>query len=289
MSDDLVAQFRALIESIDVPANDAITDEAIEIYERGHDVLMMYRGDPNVLVQALRIFVSSGVRPLIYAGAAHLMIIVSHKQGRRWGREGIEFAETLQARAANYSLNSMHVALLGVALMRIREKDTQARAMLDTIREDFPDAEKSMLFILAEMNYWEDRNAIDQVERWAQIGLQHAGNPVRSMTILGSLADMFISMPNGSGYKQALAYYQQVVALNPDDPWAWHNMSIIHREQSNYEKAALCNYRALAIMPFGNAFDVQKFLVERFSKQRHKDPVHEVPRYDAVPPKRNKR
>src|SRR5947209_7874692 len=132
MSDSLVAQFQKMIESLDIPANDVITDKAITLYETGQDVLKMYRGDPDVLMQALRVFISTQVRPLIYAGAAYVMLNAAYISGSEYDPEGVKYAQTLYDRAANLCWNSLHVALLEVSLFSQQKQLDQMRSALDS-------------------------------------------------------------------------------------------------------------------------------------------------------------
>jgi tetratricopeptide (TPR) repeat protein len=282
MSESLVKHFRQLIETLDVPGDDLITDEALARYEAGRDILLMYRGDPDILMRALRTFISTQARPLIYAGAACVVISASYISGGKFETEGIDYARSLHGRAASYSRDSFQIELLDVTLLRHLKQMDKMRSALDSIRDHYANAQTSIGYIFAEMDYWDQRANITEFEKWANIGLEHAQNNVHRLNVLNRLAGTYLKMPKFVGSKQALAYYQKIVTLDPEDPWAWHNMSIIHQHESDYEQAAFCNYRALELMPFGNAFDMLRALVERFAKQRHKDPIQEVARYNVA-------
>lgn len=289
MAQDLVEHFRKLIQSVEIPNNDVITDEAIAVYESGRDVLLMYRGDSDVLVKALRTFISTQVRPLIYAGAAQVVISASYVSGGKYDAGGISYAKNLYELAANYSLNSLHVALVEVAILGQRKELDKMRFALDSIRDHFAEAKTYFGYILGEMDYWYNSSNIPEFGKWANLGLEHARNNIHRLNILNRLGSIYLTQPKNVGYKQALTYYERVVSIDPEDPWAWHNMSIIHHHDGNYEQAAYCNYRALELMPFGNAFDVLKTLVDRFAKERHKDPIQEVARYDLETRKPSRR
>lgn len=63
---------------------------------------------------------------------------------------------------------------------------------------------------------------------------------------------------NKSDFGDAIKLYRRVVALDPQDPWAWHNLSWIYLEQGDLDNAEECNARALAIMDFGMARLIQR-------------------------------
>ncbi|MBA3469549.1 MAG: hypothetical protein H0T53_07880, partial [Herpetosiphonaceae bacterium] len=71
------------------------------------------------------------------------------------------------------------------------------------------------------------------------------------------------------GYPDAsIAAYQELAKITPDDPWMWHNMSIIYFEKKQFREALHCNTTALKIMEFGAAYTVQRQLKQERKKQR---------------------
>ena len=68
--------------------------------------------------------------------------------------------------------------------------------------------------------------------------------------------------------EQAAQAYDQVLAIDPRDPWTWHNKSVVLQQLGRYREALECNIRALEIMDFGVAQDVRKAIL------RHLDEVN---------------
>ena len=58
--------------------------------------------------------------------------------------------------------------------------------------------------------------------------------------------------------EQAAQAYDQVLAIDPRDPWTWHNKSVVLQQLGRYQEALDCNTRALEIMDFGTAQDMRK-------------------------------
>src|SRR5688572_8446193 len=103
MSDEQVAYFRELFSKLDIPTLDAITEEAQAIYQQGCDILLLYRGDPNILLQGLQAFMATGVRPYVYAGAAQVMIAAAYIGGGTYHQPGLDQAEILLRQAQKYA------------------------------------------------------------------------------------------------------------------------------------------------------------------------------------------
>jgi len=69
-------------------------------------------------------------------------------------------------------------------------------------------------------------------------------------------------------YDVSIAAYQELAKLTPDDPWMWHNMSIIYSDKEQFRAAARCNAIALRLMEFQAARDVQRWLRHQRRQQR---------------------
>ena len=54
--------------------------------------------------------------------------------------------------------------------------------------------------------------------------------------------------------------YNNLAKLTPNDPWMWHNMSLLHLRKGKLVQAWKCNKKALEIMPFENAFNIQRLM-----------------------------
>jgi tetratricopeptide (TPR) repeat protein len=68
--------------------------------------------------------------------------------------------------------------------------------------------------------------------------------------------------------EQAAQAYGQVLAIDPRDPWTWHNKSVVLQQLGRYEEALECNTRALEIMDFSTAQDMRKYLLYAIEESR---------------------
>lgn len=80
-------------------------------------------------------------------------------------------------------------------------------------------------------------------------------------------------------YEESLGLFHEVVKIDPNDPWAWHNMSWMYLRLKDYTNAGSCNDRALRIMDFGVARNIQKSLINHWSQNRNPDVLKDVPPY----------
>jgi tetratricopeptide (TPR) repeat protein len=72
--------------------------------------------------------------------------------------------------------------------------------------------------------------------------------------------------------EEAIAAWDEVNARYPNDPWAWHNKSILLRDLGRLEEALVCSERALAIMPFEMARKVGRSIRAKMAEAAGEKP-----------------
>src|SRR5690606_17702487 len=112
--------------------------------------------------------------------------------------------------------------------------------------------------------------------QWNEIAFKNAQNNIQRLFALNSLAGSYLKKNRNN---EALGLYREVVKIDPNDPWAWHNMSILYMKGNDYTNAGICNDRALRIMDFDAARQVQRSLIKEWSKARRPDLLSETPPY----------
>ena len=73
MSNQIVDLVVNLVEKDELPLRNAFTEEAYTLFEQGNDLLLMYRGHPDILLQALNLFANTQNRAYFYAGASQIV------------------------------------------------------------------------------------------------------------------------------------------------------------------------------------------------------------------------
>src|SRR5262249_8537169 len=70
-------------------------------------------------------------------------------------------------------------------------------------------------------------------------------------------------------YEEALATYDLVNQRYPQDPWTWHNKSLLLMSLGRYPEALACSQRALAIMDFHAARMTGMRIRAQMAEARH--------------------
>lgn len=273
-----VYYFRDLLARITFPTDDTITETAYKIYHQGLDVIRLYRGDDYILMQALKIFLATEVRPYVYAGAAKIMAAISYIGGDQFDRTGMENAMVLLRQAQQYGPDRFEIQIVELQLMSMKKEFASLRRALNKL-QSHPQFGHDFSCAVLEMDFWESKSNLRKVREWYQTALERAQNDIHRLTVYSVYADV---LSKNKLYKESLQIYEEVVKLDPDDAWAWHNMSISCLQQGDIEKAGIYNHNALSIGQFGAAQHILQQLVEKWVKQRQKDTLQEVPRYLAT-------
>lgn len=272
MSDENVRYFDEMLKKIDMPTDTAVSEDAREIFERGRDMMLMYRGHPDTLMQALHYFMATESRPYAFAGAAQVMYAASYLSGGKYDEEGVRIALKWLTSAQEINPHRFEINLLETGFLKDK---AQVRALLDRLRTH-PEARTSFRYAMAEMDYWDDMNDLDKVKHWNQVAFQNAQNNTQRLYALNAMASTYMTK---NMLEESLGLYHEVVKIDPNDPWAWHNMSWMYLRLKDYTNAGSCNDRALRVMDFGVARDIQKSLVNRWSQNRNPDVLKDVPPY----------
>lgn len=275
MSDSLAQRFINLIHDTPFPSGEEFTEEALGFFEYGTDIILTYRGDSSVLVQAFKVYLATDNRAYAHAGAANVLICASYIGGNKNDRQALEEASLLLENAKLFAPNRYEIQLIEAILCNAYDDVTGLETILNNLQR-FPQSSTDSNYAIAQMRLWYQRNDLKRTRHWYNMAIERAENEIRRVYIIGFMADVLLGLKLN---KEAIQQYRQVVELNPNDPWAWHNLSILYMREQEYEKAGECNRHALDIMPFGNAEHINKDLIEIWQKTSHKDPLREYPRY----------
>lgn len=90
MSNELLEATQEIIDQLGVPITNSITPAAQERYMEGLDLMLTYRGDPEVLWDALQVFESTGSRAYICAGIALTLNHAAYIQGDKYDKHGLQ-------------------------------------------------------------------------------------------------------------------------------------------------------------------------------------------------------
>jgi tetratricopeptide (TPR) repeat protein len=223
--------------------------DAPEVFNRTVARVRRIRGDWDMLREPIGIFAGLP-RPLCYVGAAEVMHRLSYHGGTTFVPEGLrqglrfiarsQYTEAMQPDALVIrtkllaaSTSKIWLELADQTLERLREVDPGHRRL--------PDAAATIYLRRG------------QHERAIACYDQLLANPPSADEAFVAQANRAAALERLQRYDEAIEAYRHVLQVDPNDAWAWHNMSLLLLNQGRLEEALQANTRALSIMSFGNA------------------------------------
>jgi tetratricopeptide (TPR) repeat protein len=223
-------------------------------YEAGLDVINMYRGDPSVFVEGLRRFQASRSCSYAQAGVAYTLAVASFAGSQTPDRRGLQNAMQWLERSQNYEPDRSEINFIEAVIYLNGKQFDKARMVLDYLTNQDP---QNYYLIITEMEYWDQRGDEQKYFQWADKGLEAANQKGRQIFVMNSLAGFYLSKGD---FEKSINVYLNLAELDPDDPWLWHNLSVMYVELEMFKEANQCNKQALSIMDFGAAREIEQVI-----------------------------
>ena len=216
----------------------------------------------GALTEPIDIFIGLP-KPLCYVGAAEVMRVFSYLRGTISAPvgliQGLRFVEQAQymfpdqpdALVARINLLTSYP---GEQWIDLAEETLAILKLVAPRHPRLPDAESNLLIRLNRLN-----DALVCIERT----LGNPPTPEEEHVALARKARILDRMKYSAS---ALAAYDVVNQRYPDDPWAWHNKSLLLISLSRLDEAWACNQRALSLMTFGQALKTREGLLARYAQ-----------------------
>jgi tetratricopeptide (TPR) repeat protein len=247
----------AAAEKIPTPQETAVTSTALSTYKKGLDKVNSYRGHPANLFQALQLFQETGCEPLFYGGVAYALFAASYKQNVTYERAGLATAHTWLARAQAIAPDISEINFIGVFLLLYSGRSAEAHSLIQSLTA----AEPYGYYVrTALLDYYTIKQDEAKLTKTYQQTLTLAKTIDRRAYLHNRLGRYYMLL---NAFPKSLAAYRELAQITPNDPWMWHNMSIIFLTRRNYLQALRCNKIALQIMDFGNARHVRQVIYGR--------------------------
>lgn len=254
MSETLSDQLNQFINKANWPQGTALTNQSYSVYEHGIDTLNMYRGQPQVLVDALKIFQSCGVQAYAAAGCAYALMVAAYQSGDSYSATGLEFSRNWLIKAQDAAPGHVEIDFIEAELYIHLGELENARIVLDELTKVTP---PHFYVCLTELYYWYTLKDQEQYQHWYEVSLPQATTQFRKICLLSRAAGFFMAMEE---WKKVIATYRDLAALDPQDPWLWHNLSLAYYHLERYDKAQQANQQALSIMDFPTAREMEQLL-----------------------------
>lgn len=194
-------------------------------------------------------------KPFCYIGAAEIMFRLAFLRNRIWAPVGLRQGLRFLARAQYHEpfqpdLLVIRTKLLaGCANPQWLSLAEQTLAILKRVAPEHPRIPN------AEQLIFEQRGRIEDAIACTDRTLAHPPSPEEEYIALSNKALLLQQLKR---YEESLALYGQLASRAPNDPWMWHNQSLMLYNLGRYADALQCNDRALALMQFGVARDFRQ-------------------------------
>lgn len=259
MSDD---QFRYILQvahQIEWPSNREILPGSQAVYEQGLDLLNTYRGHPEVLVEALRIFHSTNVLPYALSGLAATLSASSNIMGNNFNAAGLGEALRWLNHAQSMASDRLEINFIEAQIAIQARRVEIARQLLDKLAKD-PQSQKNFFFCTTEFFYWDRLGNLPKVQFWHDKAQAAVTNSMQHYFVRHIFAAFYL---NNNLYLDYIREAQGLTRISPGDPWLWHNLSVVHFRLKQFPEAEFCNQRALSLLQFGAAQEMREQLRRR--------------------------
>jgi tetratricopeptide (TPR) repeat protein len=257
MGHELLEQVIDVVNRTQWPDVPFINAKSQQIYEAGMDILNLYRGHPQVLLDALKTFYQTGAQPYAYAGVAGVLISASYSHDEIYDAQGLAEAQRWLEGAQSIVGDRVEINVLEALLYLNLKQFENARLVLDHFQHE---NYEHFLIALTEMHYWARKRDIQQLYEWYRRAAVLATTKPRKIVITSALAGCYLT---NRCFPQALQAYKLLAQLDPQDPWLWHNASIAHFHLQQYRDAEKCNKKALEFMDFKAARDMEQLIKKK--------------------------
>lgn len=255
------------------PKTNTITPQAREMFLAGLDAANTYSGNFDDLLDPLQGFFQIGVLSYALAGSARILSLAAFIGDDRFDPDGLQKAQDLIRTANRFSPGQPEIELVEAGLWINLKQYPNARQVLDRIsKADF----MNIHLCLVEMSYWSNFD-IAQSEAWFRRANSLNVSVLQRAILFNRMARQYLVSER---YDQALDLYWKTAEMTPQDPWVWHNMSVIYLRQNKLVDSFYANQNALHLMDFAAAREIHDYLRPHFGLIKQLEDAQESLRRD---------
>lgn len=243
MGHRLIEKMLPTLEKMEWPEAPAATELGRKSYEIGLDKVDEFKDDPKVLGAALRIFQSGDSRPYALAGVAYTLVRAAREDNGSYAKLGLSSALEWLESAQENAPDVVEINMVEAFIYIFSNRFDDARLILDYL-EEFDDNNYHLM--RAETAFWQAQNNLEESVKWYERAIAAADSVPRKLQLRTSLGDCLLSF---NQFEKALEVYKEAIHFSKENPWLWHNMSLVYWNLEDYQEADRHNKHALALDP----------------------------------------
>jgi tetratricopeptide (TPR) repeat protein len=244
MGQQLVTKLAEIAAKIEQPQELQATQLGRQMYEAALEKANTFRGDPKTLTAALRTLQTGDSRPYFFAGIAYILLIAARESDASHTSESLAIAMEWLEKAQAIEPDALLINVVEAFVYIYSGEYENARMVLDYLSQHDPD---NHYLVLAEIAFWQTQKKIEETVKWYLRGIKTAATVPQRVRLKRELGDCFLQF---GILDKAMTIYKEVVNFDRENPWLWHNMSVVHWHKEEYAEAERCNKKALSLLDF---------------------------------------
>ena len=258
MSKAILAKLIPQLQKMRWPQNPILTELGRKTYDACLDKVDMYRDDPKVLVEALRILQTGDSMPYAYAGIAYTLVAASQDQNGAYLERGLEAAMEWLEMAQESAPDEVDINMIEALVYIYNGRFEDARLVLNYLHDHDPN---DYYVHVAEIIFWQAQDDVEQATHWYEKASLSAREVPQRLRLLTRMGEFYTKEGN---HNKALQMYKEALHFNKEKPELWHSISVIHWQLEDYDEASRANKQALK---FGNLPAAQRMAEALKQKQ----------------------
>ena len=254
MGKTLVEKMLPSLEKMPIPETEGENAQGRQTYEFGLEKVDEFKGDPKTLAAALRIFQTCNSQPYVFAGVAYTLLTAAREADESYAENGLEAAMIWLEKAQELAPDIVSINMIEALIYIYSERYEDARLVLDYLMDDQP---QNNYLLQAEVAYWQRQENLEAAVQWYEKAIDAADTVPRKLRMRNRLGDCYLEF---GLYDEALKIYHEAVHFAKEDPWLWHNMSVVYFNKEEYKEAAHYNKLALELLDFPEAREMEQAL-----------------------------
>jgi tetratricopeptide (TPR) repeat protein len=257
VGENLINQMLPALEKMAWPENLKETQLGYQTYQVGLEKVDAYKGDPKTFGDAIRTFQAGDSRPYAFAGVAYTLLAAARETDGSYARPGLDAAMSWLEKAQELEPDRPAINVIEAFIYIYGGRYDDARLVLDYLSAQDPN---DNYLLLAEIQYWQQQKDVTQAVQWYEKAIQAASTVPQRLRLRSRLGDCYLEF---GLLDQALTVYQEALHFDKENPWLWHNLSVVYWRQEKYEEAARCNKRALDLLELPQARRMEEAIKEK--------------------------